>query len=109
MKKFNLLKNIMRSLNWVEDVMDGEVIESPGYTGSYFRNFEGKSISKLELNIMCSLINIILLLSGYNFRICCEAGELRPVRSRRHLSIVDDEIINDLELGVITEINIRRG
>lgn len=107
--KLNLLKKVITALEWADDVESGEMIEQSGYTSSYLGDFEDGSnhISIPELNALCTIVNIILLLSGYKTRVSWNAGELRPQTSDERINYLDDELVTDIRLYLIAEINMR--
>ena len=85
------ITTILRILNWIEDVRIGEIIESPGYARDYFANYAGtdEGISIEELDWICSSINTILKSVKHPLRICWVAGEIRPVKDKYRIQVLD--------------------
>jgi hypothetical protein len=75
-KKF--LRRVIETLRWCQNLNEGEMIEVPkrGYCRTYL-GFE--SISQVELDAICYLVNPILKRSGYSFLIIDAMGEIHPI------------------------------
>ena len=75
-KKF--LERVRRTLSWCQDLNEGEMIEVPKH--GYCRTHLGfESISQVELDAICALVNPILKRSGHSFKIINTMGEIVPV------------------------------
>lgn len=75
-------KNVKRAINWLYDLHNDEMIEAKDYTKMYLGYDE---ISQDELNDICTLLNIILVLAFHNLeiiRIDNSMGEIIPIRRR---------------------------
>jgi len=107
--RLKLLQKVITALKWVDDIESGEMIQEPGYTSSYLGDFgDGSdSISVSELNVLCTIVNIILVLSHYKIRVSWGAGELRPTSDDKRIYHLDEELENDIKLYLMVEIGIR--
>jgi hypothetical protein len=81
------LEDIRLVLQWIDDIVSGEIISTTDYTGSYF-GFK-KNISTKELDIICDHINPILKELNYPIRISWVAGEIRPVTAINRIIYLD--------------------
>lgn len=75
-------ENVKKAIDWLYDLHNPEMIEAKSYTKSYL-GFN--KISQKELDDICSLLNVILVLAFNSIeiiRITNNMGEIIPIRRK---------------------------
>lgn len=84
-----MLSTMIQTLEWVENVTEGEMVESPGWTKEHLSLYPITGISTKELDLICDTLNPLLKAINCPIRICWSAGEIRPVLDEKRIKILD--------------------
>lgn len=78
-----LHRDLIRGVKWIEDIIEGEMIESRGYCKEYL-DFPG-NISQKDLSFISKILNCILEYQygeGRGIRVMNSMGEIVPIHRK---------------------------
>lgn len=105
MKNNTMLDKVIRTLTWVKDLEEGDFISSPGYQENCL---DLKSTtSRTDFNILCTIVNSILMLSDYKTRVCRGGEQVRPIIEGNLTDILDEYTVNSVSGDLLIELHMK--